>query len=93
MFSRIKFGNDVAEGRVAGLAPKQWRAWPTLIAAPLDAQVDGVVDNVLSRCADSLTRATMIGIRAAGAPPAADGDKRLRELLAIALASPDFQRR
>jgi hypothetical protein len=55
--------------------------------------VDGVVDNVLSRCADSLTRATMIGIRAAGAPPAADGDKRLRELLAIALASPDFQRR
>jgi hypothetical protein len=35
----------------------------------------------------------MIGIRAAGAPPAADGDKRLRELLAIALASPDFQRR
>jgi uncharacterized protein (DUF1800 family) len=94
MFSRIKFGNDVSEGRVPGLAPKQWRAWPTLIAAPLGAQVDGVVDNVLSRCADSLTRATMIGIRPGdGATPAADGEKRLRELLAIALASPEFQRR
>jgi hypothetical protein len=36
----------------------------------------------------------MIGIRPGdGATPAADGEKRLRELLAIALASPEFQRR
>ena len=93
MYSRIRFGNDVAEGRVPGIAPKQWREWPTLIAAPLDAQVDGVVNTVLSHCADSLTRVTMFGIRPGGAPPAADGEKRLRELLAIALASPEFQRR
>jgi hypothetical protein len=94
MYSRIKFGNDIAEGRVPTIAPKQWRDWPTLSAASLDAQVDGVVNDILVHCADSLTRATLLGIRPSGSSqPPADGDKRLRELLAIALASPEFQHR
>jgi len=39
-------------------------------------------------------RATMLGIRSgADAQSAVVGEKRLRELLAIALASPEFQRR
>jgi len=93
MYSRIKFASDVAEGRVP-IAAKQWREWPALAAAPLDAQVDGVVNGVLVHCADSLTRVTMLGIRPSGtAAGTADGEKRLRELLAIALASPDFQHR
>ncbi len=94
MYSRIKLGTDLAEGRVAGVAPRQWRDWPALSSAALDVQVDGVVNDVLGHCADSLTRATMLGIRPAGdAPSRAAGEKRLRELLAIALASPEFQRR
>ena len=94
MYSRIKFGNDIAEGRVPTIAPKQWRDWPTLTSASLNAQVDGVVNGVLGHVADSVTRATMIGIRpAGGAAAGADGEKRLRELLAIALASPEFQHR
>jgi len=94
MYSRIKFGNDVAEGRVPGIGLKQWREWSALSTAPLNAQVDGVVNNVLVHCADSLTRATMLGIRSgADAQSAVVGEKRLRELLAIALASPEFQRR
>jgi uncharacterized protein (DUF1800 family) len=95
MFTRIKFGSDLSEGRVPTVAPaKQWHPWPALAGAPLDAQVQGVVDNILSRCADSVTRATMLGIRPNGdaqSPPAAA--QRLRELLAIAFASPEFQRR
>jgi uncharacterized protein (DUF1800 family) len=93
MYARIRFGNDIAEGRVPTIAPKQWRPWSTLIVAPLNSQVDGVVDNVLGHRADSLTRATMLAIRSGSGQPAADGEKRLRELLAIALASPEFQRR
>ena len=94
MYSRIKFGSDVAEGRVPTLTPKQWRDWPTLTAVPLISQVDGVVNDILVHCADSLTRTTMLAIRPAGGTQAAtDGEKRLRELLAIALASPEFQHR
>jgi uncharacterized protein (DUF1800 family) len=94
MYSRIKFGNDIAEGRVPGVVVKQWPEWTALSTAPLNAQVDGVVNAVLVHCADSLTRATMLGIRSGvDAESAAAGEKRLRELLAIALASPEFQRR
>ena len=94
MYARIKFGNDAAEGRVPTLAPKRWREWPVLSAAALPDQVDGVVNGVLVHCADSLTRATMLAIQ----PPATSqatvaGEQRLRELLSIALASPEFQRR
>jgi len=96
MYTRIKFGGDIAEGRVPTIAPKAWRDWPTLTAASLNDQVDGVVNGVLGHVADSVTRATMIGIRPAGAAPGGggiDGEKRLRELLAIAFASPEFQHR
>jgi uncharacterized protein (DUF1800 family) len=93
MYSRIKFGGDVAEGRIPTVAPKQWRDWATLSTESLNVQVTGVVDDVLGGHTDSLTRATMLAIRPAGSPPAADGEKRLRELLAIALASPEFQHR
>ena len=94
MHARIKFGNDVAEGRIQGIVPKQWRDWPQLSAMALPDQVDGVVSDVLLNCADSLTRATMLGIRpSATAPTAVAGEQRLRELLGIALASPEFQHR
>ena len=94
MYARIKFGNDAAEGRVPMLAPKQWREWPVLSAAPLPEQVSGVVNGVLVHCADSLTRATMLGIRpSATAQTTVAAEQRLRELLAIALASPEFQHR
>jgi hypothetical protein len=73
---------------------KQWPEWTALSTAPLNAQVDGVVNAVLVHCADSLTRATMLGIRSGvDAESAAAGERRLRELIAIALASPEFQRR
>jgi len=94
MHARIKFGNDVAEGRVPGIVPKQWRDWPQLSAMALPDQVDGVVNDLLINCADSLTRATMLGIRpSATAQTAVAAEQRLRELLGIALASPEFQHR
>src|SRR5262249_48481144 len=87
MYTRIKFGSDIAEGRVPTIAPKMWRDWSTLSAAPLNDQVDGVVNGVLGHLADSVTRATMLAIRPVGTAPGGgvDGEKRLRELLAIAL--------
>ncbi len=94
MHARIKFGSDVADGRVPGIAPKQWRDWTQLSAMALPDQVNGVVNDVLINCADSLTRATMLGIRpAATAQTGVAAEQRLRELLGIALASPEFQHR
>jgi len=97
IYARIRFGNDLAEGRVPFVAVKAWREWSALARAPLNEQVDGVLGGMLGGCADAVTRAAMLGIRSDSAGSAsgasADGDRRLRELLAIALASPEFQRR
>jgi uncharacterized protein (DUF1800 family) len=97
IYARIKFGHDLVDGRVAFVPVKAWRPWTALVASPLNAQVDGVVNGILGGCADPVTRATMLGIRAdrveSAAGAAADAEQRLRELLAIALASPEFQRR
>ena len=76
------------------MKPERWSEWTRLSALPLDAQVDGVVKNVLGGVADSTTRSVMLSIRAEGTTPTAnDGPARLRELLGIAFASPEFQRR
>ena len=95
LFKRIKFGGDMAHGGLAAAALERWRDWTTLSTLPLDRQVDGVVKVVLGGYAEPATREVLLGVRSGGATDrdAADGPKRLRELLAIALASPDFQRR
>jgi hypothetical protein len=57
-------------------------------------QVDGVIKDLLGGYAEPATRAAMLSIRSADAQgDAHDGTLRLRELLAITLASPEFQRR
>jgi uncharacterized protein (DUF1800 family) len=95
LFKRTKFGTDLAAGSFATSKPERWSAWTTLSSLPLDQQVDGVVKEILGGVADSTTRRVMLGIRSEAATQAraADGPVRLRELLAIAFASPDFQRR
>ena len=95
IFKRVKFGRDLAGGSFAAAKPERWSEWARLSALPLDAQVDAVVNNLLGGIADSTTRSVMLATRADGTPQTtnADGPARLRELLAIALASPEFQRR
>jgi uncharacterized protein (DUF1800 family) len=97
IYARIKFGHELADGRVPFVAVRAWPDWKPLSASPLSVQVDGVVDGILGGCADPVTRETMLGIRAEGSGSATvaigDGEQRVRELLAIALASPEFQRR
>jgi hypothetical protein len=53
-----------------------------------------VIKDLLGGYAEPATRAAMLSIRSADAQgDAHDGTLRLRELLAITLASPEFQRR
>ena len=91
LYKRVKFGRDVADGNIASARPNAWRDWTSLSVLPLDAQVDGVVLGVLGGSATPATRRVLAAYRAdstADTPPA-----RLRALLAVALGSPEFQRR
>jgi uncharacterized protein (DUF1800 family) len=95
IYKRMKFGGDVADGSVASVPLAGWRDWQALSTLPLSQQADGVIKDLLGGYAEPTTRAAMLSIRSADAAQsdARDGTLRLRELLAIALASPEFQRR
>ena len=95
IYKRIKFAGDVANGSPAFIALDRWRGWATLSTLPLNRQVDGVVMDMLGGYAEPATREGMLAIRPADAADttADDGPRRLRELLSIALSSPEFQRR
>ena len=91
MYKRIKYSSDLAIGGVV----MNWRDWPTLSTVDLDHQVDAVMKVMLGGFADAATRDALLAVRPAGSEErsSADGGQRLREMLAIAFASPEFQRR
>jgi hypothetical protein len=95
LYKRLKFAGDVSNGRVGSMPLIGWRDWTRLSAVPLDQQVDGIVRGMLGGIAEPATRDAML--KTTLAPEAAgktgDGILRLREVLAIALQSPEFQRR
>jgi len=93
IYRRIKFAGDVADGRVATASPTRWHSWAALSTQPIEGQGDGVVNGVRGGIVDSTTRQAMLA--ATGSGPGADGAgaRRLREVLSIALSSPEFQRR
>jgi uncharacterized protein (DUF1800 family) len=75
---------------------ERWRGWRALSTQPLERQIDGTVRLLLGGVADSVTRFAMLATREtpelAGNDAAASA-RRLRALVAIALGSPEFQRR
>jgi hypothetical protein len=95
MYKRIKFAADVVDGRAAVGQMERWREWQTLSSLPLERQIDGVVRGLLGGAVDSVTRAAMSATSSGIVlqSTTAEGPRRLRELLTIALASPEFQRR
>jgi uncharacterized protein (DUF1800 family) len=95
IYKRIRFAGDVANASPAFMPLDRWRDWATLSMLPLDRQVDGVVTDILGGCAEPATREAMRAIRPGEAvdSTAGDGQRRLRDLLGIAFASPEFQRR
>jgi uncharacterized protein (DUF1800 family) len=86
LMKRILFSADVAEGRSPTTSVAAWPGWSSLNALPLEQQVDGVVGMILGGVASPETRHAMLATTATG-------DARLREVVAIALGAPEFQRR
>lgn len=91
IYKRIRFAGDLANG--GDLIA--WHNWTTLSGLPLNSQVDGVTHDVLGGCPQPATRDAMLAVQrdAAADTSAGEGSKRLRALLGIAFASPEFQRR
>ena len=92
LYNRIRFGGNVADGKIPGIRPDRWRRWASLAGATTTQQVDGVIADVLGGSAEPATRSAMFAVADSG-DVAGDGARRLRGILAIALASPEFQRR
>jgi uncharacterized protein (DUF1800 family) len=95
LYKRLKFAGDVSNGRVPSMPLVGWRDWSRLSTAPLDQQVDGMVKGILGGIAEPATRSAMLGTTLSPEMTGKTGDGilRLREVLAIALQSPEFQRR
>ena len=91
MYKRIKYGSELANSGVM----MKWRDWPKLSTVDLDRQVEAVMKVILGGFAEAATRDALLAVRPAGSDERSsdDGGQRLREVLAIAFASPEFQRR
>jgi uncharacterized protein (DUF1800 family) len=90
MYKRIAFASDMATGRIATAPTQRWREFSRLSTSPANDQIDGVVNYLLGGIAAPSTRNAMVS---AAAADSTDGTRRLRSLIAVALASPEFQHR
>jgi uncharacterized protein (DUF1800 family) len=86
LMKRILYSADVAEGRAQATSVSNWPGWSALSSKTHQEQVDGVISMILGGIASPATRSAMLA-------SAATGDARLREVVAIALGSPEFQHR
>jgi hypothetical protein len=89
---RIGLAERVANGSLPSIPIERWTEWSRLAPLSFDAQVAGVVRALLGGRVSDNTRTTMLSARSA-AGTAIGGEQTLRELVRLALASPEFQRR
>ena len=83
ILNRINFAQQVASDRVYGVKLAKWPIYASLVRAPRATQVDGVIAALLGGHVSDETRRTLIGN---------DGGS-LGTIVALALGSPEFQRR
>jgi uncharacterized protein (DUF1800 family) len=95
IFERVSFVQDAVAGRLLHLPTSGWPGWKELSKKDVRKQTDGVIDGILSGFADKATRDVMLASPAPAMvlPGSSPSSARLRELLEIALSSPEFQRR
>ena len=94
LLDRINFGFQVTQGRLAAAPVEQWPPWAALEVTSLERQVDGIVEQLLGGDVSPETRAVLISGQNPLAPRARPADRpSLRDLIGLALGSPEFQRR
>lgn len=102
ILNRINFGVAVGANRLPGAHPTRWPGAESLMSAAKEQQVDGVIAALLGGRATAETRAVLMSGEnpLAGTPPEGAGGTRggaqlrgLAQTVALAIGSPDFQRR
>lgn len=92
MRTRLSLATRIANGEMPSIPVEQWPSWASLSRETFDRQVDGVVRTLLEGRVSDRTRAVLIAARPTSDDAAARANA-MRELIAIALSSPEFQRR
>jgi uncharacterized protein (DUF1800 family) len=82
LLDRINFGVQVGGGKLPYAPIEQWPPWALLSTMPFERQMDEVVAKILAGDVSSETRQSMVS-----------GRSQLRDLLGLAMGSPEFQRR
>jgi uncharacterized protein (DUF1800 family) len=92
MLTRVDLATRVGSGAVASIPLERWSQWDRLSGADFDVQRAGVIDALLGGVVSADTRRVMESVRPAQAE-AGNRERTLRDLVALALASPEFQHR
>lgn len=93
LMKRVMFASDIASDRVASIPVERWEGWARYSNAPAKEQADAVVSEFLGGVASKETRALISATGTDAGQAALDAPARLRGMIAIALGSPEFQRR
>jgi len=90
LLNRVNLGTALGAGQVPGINVSRWPPAALLAKQPAGAQVDGVVDELLGGDASAETRGALLtAARADARSPL----KRLADVMAVAVGSPEFQKR
>ena len=102
LLDRINFGVQMGLGRQPFAAAEQWPSWALLSSMPFERQVNAVVEQILGGEVSSETRGILTSgqnplvaspASTMGGAPSQNVRPQLRDLLGLALGSPEFQRR
>jgi uncharacterized protein (DUF1800 family) len=93
ILNRMNFGVATAQGNVPGMTIAKWAAAERLVALSATDQVEGVANELLEGRASKETRDAMLAAFASFPTDRRTPMMRLGDLVAVALGSPEFQRR
>ena len=95
MGTRLDIITNVAAGKQPSIKIEEWRWWSALVDQSFDIQAEGVIRGILGGQVSSRTREALFAIRPSKNANASANARSatLRDLIGMALGSPEFQRR
>jgi uncharacterized protein (DUF1800 family) len=93
MSARIAIATGVAGGDFPSLQPEKWPEFAPLLDRTFDVQVERVIEGLLGGEVSRNTREVLMSARQGTTGMTVSREATLRELIGLALGSPEFQRR
>jgi uncharacterized protein (DUF1800 family) len=93
LVARLNAAIAVANGDFPSIPVEAWPHWRELLGQPREKQADVIIETLLNGRASAETRTALLTARPDNGTAAKADQAVLRRMLAIALGSPEFQRR